>query len=71
MAPIKNSELANHFGLNKTEAVTNVFAAVKDKKIRAKNWELTSNYLLDYMNVFRAPSDTPSGATTFKWIRNP
>jgi hypothetical protein len=28
-APVKNSELANHFSVNKTEIITNVFTAVK------------------------------------------
>lgn len=60
-----NSELANHYMVNKTEAVTSVFQAIKDVQIRAKNWEDTSPYLLDFLNLFRVPSETASGETKF------
>lgn len=29
------------------------------------------SYLMDFLNVFRAPFETNTGATTFKWVRNP
>lgn len=70
-ATVKNSELANHFSLNKTEIITNVFSAIKSSKIRSRNWDDMQSYLLDFLNVFRAPFETNVGATTFKWVRNP
>lgn len=70
-APIAKSELANHYSLNKTEIITNVFTAVKQQILRSKNWEDTQTYLMDFLHVFRAPFETNVGATTFKWVRNP
>lgn len=70
-APVKNSELANHFSLNKTEIITNVFTAVKQGQIRARNWDDMQTFLMDFLHVFRAPIETNAGATTFKWVRNP
>lgn len=69
--PVKNSELANHYSLNKTEIITNIFTAVKEQAIRSKNWDDTSTFLMDFLHVFRAPFETNIGATTFKWVRNP
>lgn len=68
---VKDSQLANHFNLNKTEIITNIFTAVKQKTIRSKSWEDTETFLMDFMHVFRAPYETNTGATTFKWVRNP
>lgn len=65
----KSSELANHYIVNKTEAITNVFQAVKDVKLRAKNWDDMTYYLTDFLNVNRVPYDTPSGAKSLRWIR--
>lgn len=70
-AAIKGSELANHFSLNKTEIITNIFSDIKDRKVRSRNWDDMQTYLMDFLNVFRAPFETNVGATTFKWIRNP
>lgn len=68
---VKDSQLANHFNLNKTEIITNIFQSVKQKTIRSKSWEDTETFLMDFMHVFRAPYETNTGATTFKWVRNP
>ena len=38
-ATVKNSELANHFSLNKTEIITNIFSAIKSSKMRSRNWD--------------------------------
>lgn len=71
-APFKsaaNSELANHYTVNKTEAITNVFQSVKDQKFRFLNWNDAAYYLTDFLNVNRVPYETPSGAKSLRWIR--
>lgn len=70
LAPIKNSNLTNHVGINKTEAITNVFSDVKRGRIHAMNWGKMEQYLMDFLNVYRAPVDTEQGMTKFRWIRN-
>lgn len=67
----KNSHLPNQLSLNKTEAVTAVFSAVKTltpQRIHARSWEYTKDYLSDWLNMYRAPSDTDTG-TKFRYIR--
>lgn len=66
---IKNSALANHIGINKTEIVTNVFTDIKAGRVHAPEWGRMSQYLTDFLNVYRAPVDTETGMTKFRWIR--
>lgn len=70
IAPVKNSSLTNHVGVNKTEAITNVFADIKRGRIHCRRWEDMSQYLTDFLNVYRAPVDTEQGMTKFRWIRS-
>lgn len=64
-----NSELTNHYTVNKTEAITNVFQSVKDQKFRFSNWNDMAYYLNDFLHVNRVPYETPSGAKSLRWIR--
>lgn len=68
---VAGSELPNHYSVNKTEAVTNTFLAVREGGLRAKSWEDMSYYLTDFLAVHREMSDTPTGKKQFKWNRDP
>lgn len=70
LAPVKNSSLPNHVGINKTEAITNVFTDLKNGRVHAMNWNKMSQYLMDFLNVYRAPVDTEQGMSKFRWIRS-
>lgn len=70
LAPVKNSNLPNHVGINKTEAITNVFTDLKSGRIHAMAWDRMAQYLTDFLNVYRAPVDTEQGMTKFRWIRS-
>lgn len=64
--------MTNQLSLNRTEALTRVFDDLKapHMKIRAKSWEQTSSFLLDWLNMYRAPTELPNGQTGFKYIRS-
>lgn len=66
-----NSELANHYSVNKTEAVTNTFLAVKELRLRAGKWEDMDYYLTDFLACRRVPSESASGKKQFTWQRDP
>lgn len=62
--------LFNHFLLNRTDTITSLYEAIKRGRLRCFSWEMASEYLLDFMNLFRAPSETASGATSFVYRRH-
>lgn len=68
----KGDHMYNQLALNRTEALTNVFKDVKAPhlKIKAPSWGKMSTYLLDWLNMYRVPTETPSGQATFKYIRS-
>lgn len=72
LAEPKGAHLPNQLSLNKTEAISAVFSDVKyltPQKIRCRSWEVMSDYLQDWLNLFRAPIENDSGETRFKYIR--
>lgn len=74
-APIsmpKDAHLSNQLSLNRTEAISRVFKDIKAErlKIRARSWEEMSPFLLDFLNLYRAPIEAESGQTLFKYIRS-
>lgn len=71
MATPKGDHLPNQIALNRTEALTNVFKDLKMHKIRARSWDASGKYLLDWLNMFRVPTETASGKKTFLYRRNP
>lgn len=66
-----NSELANHYSVNKTEAVTNAFLAVKELALRANRWDDMEYYLTDFLACKRVPSESATGKKQFTWQRDP
>ncbi len=63
--------MLNQYSLNRTEAITTLYDAVKRKRIRCYRWEESSERLMEFMNLHRIPSDGAHGATTFLYQRNP
>ena len=63
----EKAHLYNMWSLNKTETLTVLFDAIKAKRIRCYHWELAQEFLLDFMNMYRAPAELPGGATTFTY----
>lgn len=68
--------LYNQWSLNKTESISLTYDAVRSKRLRCYSWEFAEEYLMDFLNLFRAPgervgSGTGGGATTFIYRAHP
>jgi len=60
----------NQFSLNRTEAITTLYDAVKTGRIRCYNWNLAQDYLLEFLNLSRVPVESPGGVTLFRYQRH-
>lgn len=69
----KGDHIYNQWSLNKTESISFVYDAIRQKRIRCYSWEKAEAYLTDCLNMFRAPGETKgeSGATTFLYHAHP
>jgi hypothetical protein len=67
-----NSHLFNHYMLNRTDSITALFEAIKKDppRIRCFNWNDAREYLMDFLNLFRIPTEGSSGRGTFKYRRH-
>lgn len=68
--------LYNQWSLNKTESISLIYDLVRTKMLRCYSWEFAEEYLMDFLNLFRAPgervgSGTGGGATTFIYRAHP
>lgn len=64
------SSLMNHFSLNRTESITTLYQAVRDRRIRCYHWGLAQDRLLEFLNLFRVPTEGGHGQNTFKYQRH-
>jgi hypothetical protein len=60
----------NTYNINRTETITMLFEAIKKQRIRCYDWLEAQKYLSDFLNVIRAPTESPSGSTTVRYIRH-
>lgn len=72
-APHVPDPLYNQWDLNKTEALSALFAAIKDPRrpIKCFEWGEARNYLLDFLNAYRVPTELLHGKRYFRYIRPP
>lgn len=72
LASPKGQHMTNQLSVNRTEAISSLYSALKSPhmKIRAKKWDEMSSYLLEWLNMYRAPIELPGGQTGFKYIRS-
>ena len=72
IAKAKDSMLPNHYNINKTETITQLFGMLKDKKprIRTYAWELARPYITDILNLRRLPADIASANPYFLYRRH-
>ena len=72
LAEPRGDHLPNQLSLNRTEAITTVFQDLKamtPMKIKARNWGEMQEYLTDWLNMYRVPTESDTGSTKFKYIR--
>lgn len=60
----------NQYSLNKTESITTLYQAIRDKRIRCYDWGIAQERLLEFLNLFRVPTETPGGSAMFKYQRH-
>lgn len=60
----------NQFSVNRTDSITSLYNSVKQRRIRCYNWAESHDRLLDFLNMYRIPSETPGGAQTFRYQRH-
>lgn len=61
----KDSEIQNHYSLNRTESLTALFKLIKSGRLRCFEWPLASRFLLDFLNLYRGLDEDHEGST--KW----
>ena len=66
-----DSLLYNHYSLNRTESITQLYDAIRltPPRIRCFNWAEAADHLLQFQNLVRTPVELPGGQTTFKYTR--
>jgi len=70
VASPSQSTLFNHYLLNRTESITELFRAIREGDILCYPWDEAKEYLLDLLNMFRIPNETASGQTGFLYRRH-
>tara|TARA_B100000579_G_scaffold431498_1_gene446650 strand:+ start:4395 stop:6230 length:1836 start_codon:yes stop_codon:yes gene_type:complete len=69
--PLKeNPHQFNQYSLNKTESITTLYIGMKQGRIRCYDWAIAKKHLLDLLNLYRVPTDNPSGSNAFVYRRH-
>ena len=68
IAEPKCIHLFNTWMLNKTDSLTFTFEAIRNKRIRCFSWEYAEEYLMDCLNMYRAPGEKAGGAGTNAFV---
>lgn len=61
----KEAHDINQWSLNKSDSITVLFQAIKSCRIRCYAWVQAQEHLVDFLNMYRAISEAPGGASTF------
>lgn len=65
--PVKE-HMFNTYSLNRTDSLTTLFQAVRNKKLRCFPWNEAEKHLLQFLNAYRVPVETPGG-NKFRYIK--
>lgn len=64
------SALFNHYLLNRTESITELFRAIREGEILCYPWGEAKDHLMDLLNMYRIPSESAGGVTGFRYQRH-
>jgi hypothetical protein len=70
MGEPSGEHMFNHYTVNRTEAITTLYDAIKQKRIRCYQWEHAERYMMEFLNLFRAPNESSGGVTSFTYRRH-
>lgn len=64
--------LPNAYGLNKTDSITKLYCSIRDvpQELLCYRWDHAQDCLLDFLNLYRIPSDVVSGKNFFNYRRH-
>jgi hypothetical protein len=60
----------NQYSLNRTESITTLYDGIKKGRIRCYDWDLAEERVLEFLNLYRMPVESPGGNATFKYQRH-
>lgn len=69
LATPAHDHMFNQFSLNKTEAITTLYLAIKSARIRCFGWSEAMPHLMQFLNLARVPVDKEY-SSMFKYIRH-
>lgn len=60
----------NMYSLNRTEAITSLYYALKIGRIRCYDWHLAQEHLMECLNLVRTPNESSQGVATFLYRKH-
>jgi len=69
-APSSGPGWFNQYSLNRTESITSLYQAIKNRRIRCYAWELAQERLSELLNLYRVPTETVGGNSGFRYQRH-
>jgi hypothetical protein len=70
IAPPGSGGWFNQYALNRTDSITALYSAIKSKRIRCYNFAEASHHLMEFLNLYRIPTDTQGGAQNFRYVKH-
>lgn len=69
-APSSGPGWFNQFSLNRTESITSLYQSIKNGRFRCYAWEIAQERLLELLNLYRVPTETSGGNSSFRYQRH-
>jgi hypothetical protein len=69
-APSSGPGWFNQYSLNRTEAITSLYQAIKSRRFRCYAWELAQERLSELLNLYRVPTENVGGNSGFRYQRH-
>jgi hypothetical protein len=69
-APSSGPGWFNQYSLNRTESITSLYQAIKSRRFRCYSWDLAQDRLSELLNLYRVPTETVGGNSSFRYQRH-
>jgi len=68
LAAPRKEHMFNTYSLNRTDSLTTLFQAIRNKKIRCFDWNEAEKHLMQFLNAYRVPIEA-EGGNKFRFIK--